>query len=423
MINWLKKLFPLNRSLTGEGTLKTLKFFKKINPELKIIRFKSGKKVFDWTIPHEWKITDAFIKHIKTKKKFAEFKKNNLHILNYSVGIDKVLDLNELKKKIYTLKKIPNAVPYVTSYYKRDWGFCLDYKTFKNLPKGKYRAYVNSEHCKGNLNLAHCVLKGKMKKEIFFSSYVCHPSMANNELSGPVLLNYILRYLKENYKSTKYSYRFVLLPETIGSIAYLSKHYKEMKKNIIAGYNLSCVGDGRMFSFVKSRIGNTITDKSLEASIITKKNYKIYNYSERGSDERQYCSPGIDLPVCNFSRSKYGTFKEYHNSLDNLNFVKEKHLQESFELIKNIITAFETGVYPIANFYCEPNLGKRGLYQNNSSNMKRNNQFKIRRDIISYSDGKHSLFDISINGKFKFEEVIKEYKNLLKHKVVNNKFI
>ncbi len=178
-----------------------------------------------------------------------------------------------------------------------------------------------------------------------------------------------------------------------------------------------------MFSFVKSRIGNTITDKSLEASIITKKNYKIYNYSERGSDERQYCSPGIDLPVCNFSRSKYGTFKEYHNSLDNLNFVKEKHLQESFELIKNIITAFETGVYPIANFYCEPNLGKRGLYQNNSSNMKRNNQFKIRRDIISYSDGKHSLFDISINGKFKFEEVIKEYKNLLKHKVVNNKFI
>ena len=196
-----------------------------------------------------------------------------------------------------------------------------------------------------------------------------------------------------------------------------------MKKNIIAGYNLSCVGDGAMFSFVKSRDGNTITDKSLKASIFTKKKYKIYNYSERGSDERQYCSPGIDLPVCNFSRSKYGTYKEYHTSLDNLNFVQEEYLQESFEIIKNIISSFETGVYPISKYLCEPNLGKRGLYPTNSSRVKRNSHFKIRRDIISYADGKNSLFDISINGKYKLEDVIQEYKNLIKKKVVKNKFI
>ena len=229
MIKWARDLFPICRSITGSGIRKTYDYFAKLNPEFKNISFKTGHKVFDWKIPQEWDIKDAYIQH-QSGKKFAEFKKLNLHVVNYSTPINKTFSRKELLKRIHTEKKQPDAVPYVTSYYKKTWGFCLSEKEKKKLPNGKYRAFIDSKLKKGKLDLIHALLKGKQKKEIFFSSYACHPSMANNELSGPVLLNAIMLYLKRKYPKRKFSYRFVLLPETIGSIAYLSKYKTTLKK-------------------------------------------------------------------------------------------------------------------------------------------------------------------------------------------------
>ena len=229
MLKWAKILFPICRSLTGKGTQRTLRFFKNINSEFKIINFRSGDKVFDWKIPLEWNIRDAYIQH-SSKKKFAEFKKNNLHVVGYSKPVNKIITKNELLKNIYTQKNQLAAIPYVTSYYKERWGFCMSEKMKRKLPNGKYKVFIDSDLKKGFLEVMQAKLKGKSKKEIFFSSYVCHPSMANNELSGPVLLNAILKYIKEKYPKRKFSYRFVLLPETIGPIAYLSKFKNLLKK-------------------------------------------------------------------------------------------------------------------------------------------------------------------------------------------------
>ena len=197
ILSWAKTIFSYNRSLTGKGVRKTLNFFKKMNPELKILSFKSGSKCFDWIVPDEWEIKDAYFEDLKTKKKFANFKKNNLHIINYSSPINKIVKLKDLKKHINTLPKQPNLIPYVTSYYKRDWGFCLPYKDYKKLKNNNYRVFINSKFKKGLMNYGELFLKGKSKKEIFFSTNICHPSMANNELSGPLLANYI-------YKSIEY---------------------------------------------------------------------------------------------------------------------------------------------------------------------------------------------------------------------------
>ena len=417
----LRDLFNLNRSLTGKGTLLTIKYFSKLNPELKILKFKSGKKVFDWKIPQEWIIKDAYIKHIKSNKKFAEFKKNNLHLVGYSKSQKKIIDLKDLKKKIHVLDKIPNAIPYVTSYYKKNWGFCMSKNMFNRLPKGKYLANIQSEFKNGHMNGAHALLKGKVKKEILFSSYICHPSMANNELSGPILLNSILDFLKKNFKKTYYSYRFVLMPETIGSIAYISKYHRILKKNTIAAFNLTCVGDGRSYSLIESRNGNTISDSALKCQIIKKNKFKIYSFLQRGSDERQYCSPGVDIPMATFCRSKFGEYKEYHTSLDNLDLVKEKYLNESLEIFKNIISCFEMGIYPMPTFKCEPMMSKRNLYPSISKAENYSQNIKDRMNFIAYCDGRN-IFEISLKTGIKLERLIEEYKILSEAKVLKRKF-
>ena len=266
MIKWAKDLFPICRSITGDGTRKTLSYFKKLNSEFKRLKFKTGQKVFDWVIPKEWNIKDAYIEH-ESGKKFAEFKKCNLHIVGYSKRVNKTMPRNKLLSQIYTQKDQPDSIPYVTSYYKETWGFCLSENQKKKLPYGNYKVIIDSELKKGNLELSHAIFKGKSKKEIFFSSYVCHPSMANNELSGPVLLNAIMLYIKTSYPKSKYTYRFVLLPETIGSIAYLSKFMKVMKSNTLCGFSLSCVGDERGYCYTSSRKGNTLADDAIKAAL------------------------------------------------------------------------------------------------------------------------------------------------------------
>ncbi len=416
MLRWAKELFPICRSLTGKGTQYTLRYFKRINPEFKLISFKSGSKVFDWKIPLEWNIKDSYIQHIKTKKKFCEFKKNNLHILGYSINVKKILDKKKLLENIFTQKSQPNVIPYVTSYYKSRWGFCMSEKEKNKLPSGKYLAYVNSSLTKGKMEVAEAVLKGKLKKEIFFSSYICHPSMANNELSGPVLLNAIMLFLKDNFKNNLYTYRFVLVPETIGSIAYLSKKIKILKKNIICGFNLTCVGDERAYSYVPSRNGKSLADTVIKSALHGFKNVKKYSFQDRGSDERQYCSPKVDLPLVAFSRSK--EFPEYHTNKDNFDLVTEKGLEGSLEIFKNIISAFETSLCPKTNFICEPNLGKRNLYPTISQKGNYDN-IRTRMHLIANSDGKNNIFEISLRIGKKLKEVIEELKVLKNNKIIS----
>ena len=417
---WAKDLFPICRSITGQGLRETLNYFKKINPCFKKVSFKSGTKVFDWVIPDEWVIKDAYILN-KKGQKIVDFKKNNLHVINYSSPINKVIKTKNLFKNIYTDKSNKNAIPYITSYYKKNWGFCMSENHKNKMKEKQYKILIDSKFKKGSLDLLHALIPGKYKKEIFISSYVCHPSMANNELSGPVLANAILKYIKNNFKNLKYSYRFVLLPETIGSIAYLSKFYKSLKKNVICGFNLSCVGDDLSYSHIKSRNSMSLADSAITASLIGRKNVKTYSFLERGSDERQYCSPGIDLPVCGFCRSKYGTYKEYHTSLDNLNFISEKGFTGSFDVIKNIVDSFENGLFPKTQVKCEPFLTKYGLYPEISRKENYNDQeSRLRSNLIAYSDGKTSIFDISIKIKEKLSDINKELKKLKSKNIIKS---
>ena len=408
LIHHVKKLFPICRSITGKGIRQTLSYFESYNKEFKRLSFKTGEKVFDWNIPKEWNIVDGFIEHIESRKKFAEFKKLNLHIVGYSEPIDKILNLEKFIDRIHVSKSNDNFVPYVTSYYKKYWGFCLSKKEKEALPKGKYRVFINSSLTNGSLEMSHALIKGKRKEEILFSSYVCHPSMANNELSGPIVLNALLNYIKSKYKKSKYSYRFLMLPETIGSLAYLSKNINEMKKNTVCGFNLSCVGDERAYSYVNSPFKNTLADKAIKSSLIGKENVKIYSFLERGSDERQYCAPGVRLPLITFCRSKFGEYPEYHTSEDNLNLVTDQGLYDSYEVMKSIIDAFEFGLYPKVKTKGEPQLGKRGLYPQ-ISEVSDKHPAKQRMNIISYADGETSLFDIAAITNTSLKEVIKEF--------------
>ena len=418
MIEWAKKLFPKHRSITGKGIKESLSFFEKINPEFKRIKFRSGKKVFDWKIPLEWNIEDAYIQHVKSGKKFCEFKKNNLHIVSYSQPINKTISKKELVKKIYTQKDQINSIPYVTSYYKKSWGFCMSEKQKRKLPSGQYKVYINSSFKKGTLDLSHCILRGKSKKEIFFSTYICHPSMANNELSGPVVMNAIIKYIKKNFKNRHYSYRFVLLPETIGSISYLSRFLKVLKKNVISGFNLSMVGDERSYTQVYSPEKNNLADNALHVALHGLQNVKHLSFLNRGSDERQYCSPRVNLPFTAFYRSRF--YPEYHTNKDNFNLVTKKGLSGSFKVIKDIIDTFEFGTLPKSQVTGEPFLSKKKLYHSISQkNNYSNTQIKLRTNLIAYSNGKRNIFEIakilnhSLN-KIKEELLLLKSKKILK---------
>ena len=414
MLKWAKDLFPICRSITGDGTRKTLSYFEKINPEFRRLKFKTGQKVFDWEIPKEWNIKDAYLEH-ESGERYAEFKKCNLHIVGYSKPVNKKISKKELLNYIHTQKDQPDSIPYVTSYYKERWGFCLSENQKSKLPDGNYKVIIDSDLKNGNLELSDAIFKGKTKKEIFFSSYICHPSMANNELSGPVLLNAIMHYIKSNYPKSKFTYRFVLLPETIGSIAYLSKFMKVMKSNMICGFNLTCVGDERAYSYVGSRKGNTLADDAIEAALFGLSNVKKYSYLDRGSDERQYCAPGIDLPVCCFSRSRF-EYPEYHTHKDNFNVVTKKGLEGSFNVVKKIIDAIELELYPKTTMFGEPNLGKRGLYSTLSQKGKYDNT-RLRMNLIAQSDGMTNIFKIAKLLKEPLDKLCNEY-SLLKSKKV-----
>ena len=418
MIDLAKNLYPINRSITGEGVRKTLNLIKKKIP-LKKKFFRSGKKVFDWIIPKEWNIKKAYILDLKNKKKYANFDENNLHIVGYSQAINKIINLNELKKHIYTDKANRNAIPYVTSYYKKTWGFCLSQNQLKNIKNKKYRVVIDSSFKDGVMDYGETLLKGKLKKEIFFSCYICHPSMVNNELSGPVISAALIHYIN-SLKNKKFSYRFVFVPETIGSIAYISRNLKQLKKNVLAGFVINCAGDNRNYSFVQTPEKNTFADEIMRSSFVGLKKKNIYEFKDRSSDERQYCHAGIELPICSYSRSKAGskTYPEYHTSLDNFSLVTKKGLEGSFEIFKNIIDALEFVMFPKAKNKCEPFLTKKSLYPTLSIKKNIDQELKNLLDVLAYSNGKRSVFQISNILNLKLKICVQILKKLKKHSLI-----
>tara|TARA_B110000503_G_C7148036_1_gene413850 strand:- start:1206 stop:2492 length:1287 start_codon:yes stop_codon:yes gene_type:complete len=414
-------LFPINRSITGNGIKKTLHIIKKEIPFLKIKKIQSGSKVFDWTIPDEWNISDAYVKD-KYNKKIINFKNNNLHVLGYSSPVNKKISKDRLMERIYFLKNQPNAIPYVTSYYNRNWGFCISYNQKKNILRkykksDQFRVFINSNFDKkGFLNYGEIFLKGKSKKEILISTYICHPSMANNELSGPIVSMSLINYFKK--KNNEYSLRFLFLPETIGSISYLSKNIDKLKKNVIGGYNLSCIGDERQHSCMFSKYENTLSDKSLvEAYKKLRIKFKRYSFLKRGSDERQYNSPGIDLPIASIFRTKYGEYPEYHTSLDNFDVVTLNGVKGGYNVAKLAIQNLMERQIPKVNILCEPQLGKRNLYSDLSFKGSKSSSRNIT-NFLQYSDGLNDLNSISKKIKIDLRKTKKIFKILKKENLV-----
>lgn len=418
MLRWAQELFPIARSLTGDGVRETIAYLKEINSELNIESFSTGEQVFDWQIPQEWKIRDAFIEHIETGQKFAEFSKSNLHIVGYSEPIDTVMGREDLLTHIYTQPDQSDLIPYVTSYYTRRWGFCMTHEEKTALPPGDYRVVVDSTLFDGELIVGDAVVHGHLKDEILFSSYVCHPSMANNELSGPVLISALLQHIKQTYPALRYTYRFILIPETIGSLAYMSRHLDDMQRNVACGFNISCVGDQRAFSHVETRYGDTVADSALRAALFGRDNVKTYSFLQRGSDERQYGAPGIELPVAGFCRSKYGEFPEYHTSADNFELVTAAGLQGAFDVMAEIIEAFENGLYPRCKVLGEPQLGKRELYPT-ISQKDAYSATRARMDFLTYADGSNSLFDIARIIGVPLKIVLEEAALMAQHELVS----
>ena len=411
---WAKDLFPINRSITGPGVRETLNYIKGILPDLKIFEIPSGTKVFDWTVPEEWSIHSAYIEN-EFGERILDFSNTNLHIVAYSEPINKWVTYEELDQHLYSLPEIPDAIPYVTSFYKRTWGFCLTHNQREKLKKDiKYHVVINSKIEKGFLTYGEIIIPGKSKKEVLLSTYICHPSLGNNEISGIVVTMALSEWLK-NLSDREYTYRILFIPETIGAITYLSHNITVMKETTIAGFVVTCVGDNRTYSFMPSRIGNTIADKIAR---FTMKNYldnfDEYSFLERGSDERQYCSPLVDLPVVSVMRSKYGTYPEYHTSLDNLDLICPHGLGGAFEIISRCIEILEMNhVYIVTNF-CEPQLGKRGLYKLDS----RIKSADTINNLLAYLDGKTDLIDISKLIQSDIYECYTTIQELINHSLV-----
>ena len=389
------RLFPICRSITGNGVRETLRVLQSICPAMTLHEVPTGTQVFDWTVPKEWNIRDAWIKNSKGEK-ILDFAKSNLHVMGYSIPVNQKVTLEELLPLIHTQPDQPDAIPYVTSYYKERYGFCMSQEQKDALQEDTYHIYIDSDLKDGSLTYGEILIPSTEgnKDEIFLSTYVCHPSMANNELSGPAVTIYLAKWLWE-MKHCRYNYRIIFIPETIGAITYLSQHLPEMKKNIRAGFNISCVGDDRTYSYVASRYGNTLADKVAKNVLSFRyPEYKRYSFLQRGSDERQYNAPGVDLPVCAVCRSKYAEYPEYHTSKDNMGLISPTGLQGAYEVYRDMIEALEYNHKYRIQCLGEPQLGKRGLYPTISQKGS-SGAVRVMSNFISYADGTNDLMDIS----------------------------
>jgi aminopeptidase-like protein len=389
-----RRLFPICRSLTGNGVREMLQILQEYLPELVIHEVPTGTRCLDWVVPDEWNIRSAKLTG-PDGEVIADFAVSNLHVVGYSEPVDRTLSLEELQPHLHSLSKQPTAIPYVTSYYNRTWGFCLAHEVREKLKAGQYRAVIDSTLEPGSLTYGELILPGESEDEIFFSTYICHPSMGNNELSGPVVSTWLARYLQSR-ASRRHSVRILFVPETIGSIVYLSRHLEHLKQHVLAGYVVTCVGDDRSYSYVASRAADTLADRVAKHVLGHRHpGYVSYSYLKRGSDERNYCWPGVDLPVCSVIRSKYGAYPEYHTSLDNLALISEAGMQGALENLQRCFECVEACQRYRTTVIGEPQMGRRHLYPSISMKDARGPSVRRMVDILAYSDGKLDLLEIA----------------------------
>jgi len=418
---YFDRLWPITRSLTGNGNRESLKILSELI-DLELTEVPSGTQCFDWNVPPEWNINEAWIKD-STGNKIVEFSKNNLHILGYSEPFQGNLNFDELKPHLYTLPDQPDLIPYLTSYYKRRWGFCISYNQFMELDiNDKYEIFIDSSLDEnGSMTIGEAVIKGRSEKEILFSTYICHPSLASNELSGPLVSAFIYSKLKEQ-KELKYTYRFMFVPETIGSIYSLSVNGEYWKKNLQAGFVITCIGDDGKFTYKKSRRGNSFPDRAVEAILNqTESEFNIVEFFPSGSDERQYCSPGFNLPVGSLMRTMYGKYPEYHTSADNKDFISFEAMEKSVLKYLEIIEVLERNEKYINKMpFCEPQLGKRGLYPTLGSQKGTADSVTAMMWILNLTDGTNDLISISEKSKIPISQLIPVIDRLIENGILEN---
>jgi aminopeptidase-like protein len=419
MLALIAELYPICRSITGNGLRETLHRLQQFIP-LKIQEVPTGTRVFDWTVPLEWNIRDAYVKNSRGER-VIDFRKSNLHVLNYSVPVLKRMGLEELKLHLFTLPEHPDWIPYRTSYYKRNWGFCLSHKEFVELPEDEYEVCIDASLENGHLTYGELYLPGETSDEILVSAHTCHPSLANDNLSGVAIACFLSRYISKLLR--RYSYRFLFIPGTIGAITWLCVNESAVPR-IKHGLVLAGLGDAGPLSYKKSRQGDTEIDR-VATHVFRRFGPKaqILEFSPYGYDERQYCSPGFNLAVGRLSRTPHGTFPEYHTSADDLNFVSPHALGESFSACVSILSILEKNqTYVNTNPKCEPQLGERGLYRLMGGSSEDNTKEMAMLWVLNLSDGKHTLLEIAECAHLSFDSIYNAAAALKEHSLLKDAF-
>lgn len=405
----ISDLYPICRSITGNGFRETLKILQQHIP-LEIQEVPTGTEVFDWIVPKEWNIKDAYIKNSQGEK-IVDFANSNLHIMNYSIPVHKKVSLPELQEHLLTIPEHPDWIPYRTSYYQERWGFCLTHNQYLELEDDEYEVYIDSSLEPGHLTYGEYFIPGKSTDEVLISCHACHPSLCNDNLSGISIAVFLAKHLSQF--TPHYCYRFIFIPGTIGSITWLSVNEEKVSK-IKHGLVLTCLGDSGNLTYKKSRQSNTEIDE-IAAYVLksSKQNYEIIDFFPYGYDERQYCSPGFNLAVGCLMRSPHGTFPEYHTSADNLSFVQPQYLADSFSKCMSILQILDNNkIYINQNPKCEPQLGKRGLYRAIGGQKDGGLNEMAILWVLNLSDGHHTLLDIAKKSEMAFD-VIKKAADIL----------
>ncbi len=414
MYDLVSELYPICRSITGSGVRETMRIVVQHIP-LTMHEVPTGTAVFDWTVPKEWNIRDAYVKNAQGER-VIDFRNSNLHVVSYSIPVRRRVSLEELKQHLFTVPEHPDWIPYRTSYYTEAWGFCLSHNRLAALQEGQYEVCIDSTLEDGSLTYGELCVPGETSDEVLVSTHVCHPSLCNDNLSGVAVATFLAKSLVQRKPRPRYSYRFLFIPGTIGSITWLHRHAHEVAR-IKHGLVASCLGDPGGFTYKKSRRGDTEIDRAV-INVLRHSGlaHEVVEFFPYGYDERQYCSPGFDLPVGCLSRTPHGRFPEYHTSADNLEFVRPECLAESLSIYSTVVDVLEHNkTYLNTNPHCEPQLGRRGLYRATGGAPDPGLAQQAMLWVLNLSDGAHSLLDIAERSGLAFDLVRNTASTLTQH--------